>query len=240
MLLLLLECTKAQDGRITDPNTIGWQQLFVFVPIKGKWGLHAEYQWRRTDGLKNWQQGLFRTAVQYKFNSQVSAQLGYAEVETFTYGDYPIAPNGTFPEHRIYEQLLLQQTLGKTAIAHRFRAEQRWLARLVPGKDREIDSWVFLHRFRYQARVKQPLVTGKKHTLYAVLADELFIGAGKNIGINFFDQNRFMTLIGVTFTKNLFVEAGYLNQTLQQGRAVNNRAVFQKNNGWILALNLNL
>ncbi len=99
---------------------------------------------------------------------------------------------------------------------------------------------MFLHRFRYQARVKHQLWASKKHTLYGVLADELFIGAGKNLGINIFDQNRVMTLLGFTFNKNLLVEAGYLNQTLQQGRPVNNRAVFQNNNGWILALTINL
>jgi hypothetical protein len=216
LFFFTLQSAIAQEGRITDRNTIGWQQLFLFVPLNKQWGIHGEYQWRRTDGFKNGQQGLFRTALQYRVNEQLAVQLGYAEVETHPYGDYPIASNGRFPEHRIYQQVLLQQKLNRAQVSHRFRMEQRFLGKVKPGTKREVDDWTFLHRFRYQVRVKQPLWQAKKQTLYVVLADELFIGAGKNLGINIFDQNRLMTLIGFTFNKNISAETGYLNQTLQQ------------------------
>jgi Protein of unknown function (DUF2490) len=239
-ILLCMSTAQAQEGRINDPNTIGWQQVFIQVPAGKKIAILAEYQWRRTDGFKKGQQSLLRAGLQYRVNSQLSVLAGYAWVETFPYGDYPIAANGTFPEHRLFEQLVLQQLLNKTGITHRFRAEQRWLAKLKPGADREITGWAFLHRFRYLVRVKQPLVQLKKQQFYAVLADELFVGAGKQLGINFFDQNRVMALAGFTFNKHIQAEAGYLNQTLQQGRPVNNRAVMQKNNGWLMAVYFNL
>jgi hypothetical protein len=37
----------------------------------------------------------------------------------------------------------------------------------------------------------------------------------------------------------LRIEAGYLNQTLQLGRELNNRNVFQNNNGIIINTNFN-
>jgi hypothetical protein len=68
----------------------------------------------------------------------------------------------------------------------------------------------------------------------------LFIGAGKKLGVNVFDQNRLMFLSGIKTSKHIRVEAGFLQQVLQQGRLVNNRAVFQKNTGWLLSLYINV
>lgn len=70
--------------------------------------------------------------------------------------------------------------------------------------------------------------------------DEIFIVWGKNIGINIFDQNRLLALLGYKLTQDIKIEAGYLNQILQQGKGINDRAVFQYNNGFILNTHLSL
>jgi hypothetical protein len=199
-----------------------------------------EYQWRRTDGLKNWQQGLFRTALQYKPNNNVSIAVGYAEVETFPYGDYPIASNGRFPEHRIFEQLVIKQTINKITVINRFRIEQRWLAKLKTGSNNEIEDWTFLHRFRYQLRTQMPLWSKKEQQLYIAAANELFIGAGKNLGINIFDQSRIFLMAGFKINKHFSFETGYLNQTLQQGKRINNNSIIQRNNGVVFSTFLQL
>ncbi|MDZ4810905.1 MAG: DUF2490 domain-containing protein, partial [Bacteroidota bacterium] len=108
------------------------------------------------------------------------------------------------------------------------------------GSDREIESWTFLHRFRYQFRAQHSLWTKKDKQLYGVAADELFIGAGKNLGINIFDQNRLFLLLGFKVNKNLSLEGGYFNQTLQQGRRLNNNSIIQRNNGVVLSSHLTL
>lgn len=232
VVFLFIECTLyAQNDRVNDFNNTNWLQTFATINLNKKWSIHAEYQWRRTDGVKYWQQGLFRTGVNYKLTDNVILHAGYAEAETFKYGDFPFAPNGTFPEHRIYEQLVLRQPLNKFLITHRFRIEQRWLGRVKAGTDREIEEWLFLHRFRYQFRAQ--LALNKKW--YAAAADEIFIGAGKNVGVNIFDQNRIFLLTGVKLNKNISVEGGYFNQTLQQGRRINNSTIMQRNNGVVLS-----
>lgn len=240
VFIFIISAAPAQNGRITDRNNIAWPQLFLFTPINKKWGVHAEYQWRRTNGLNDGQQGLFRTALQYRLNEQASVQLGYAWVETYVHGDFPIAANGRFPEHRIYQQLLLVQSFNKLRLTHRFRTEQRFLGKIKPGTERDIEDWVYLNRFRYLFRAQQQLLAQKQTRMYVAVADELFIGAGEQIGLNVFDQNRLMLLAGINTGKNVQVEAGYLQQVLQQGAAVNNKAVFQKNNGWLLAVYLTL
>jgi hypothetical protein len=71
-------------------------------------------------------------------------------------------------------------------------------------------------------------------TPYIAIYDELFIGFGKNVNENIFDQNRVGILLGYRFTPFFKIEGGYLNQILQLGREVNNNNVFQYNNGIII------
>jgi hypothetical protein len=51
---------------------------------------------------------------------------------------------------------------------------------------------------------------------------------------NVFDQNRIGLLAGYQFGKSLRIEGGYLNQTLQYGRLVDGKSVFQHNRGFIV------
>lgn len=230
----------AQNDRVSDYNYLNWIQSFNTISLSKKWSLHAEYQWRRAEGLRSWQQSLLRFGVNYKLHDNVVLHGGYAWVKTFPYGDYPIAAAGTFPEHRLYEQISFRQPINKWTFSHRFRIEQRWLGKVKPGTDGEIEAWTFLHRFRYQFRSQHPVWSEKEKQFYLAAADEIFIGAGKNIGVNIFDQNRIFLLLGFKFNKKVSIEGGYFNQTLQQGRKINDKIIMQHNNGWVLSSILNL
>jgi hypothetical protein len=241
LLMILAVAGYGQNDRVNDYNNTNWLQSINTIRLDKKWSIHAEHQWRRTNGLKYWQQSLLRVGANYKLNDQVTLHSGYAWVETFPYGDFPIAANGTFPEHRIYEQLSLRQPAGKLVFSHRFRIEQRWLGRVVnQGGEREVEGWIFLHRFRYQLRATYPLSNKTTQQPYLVAADEVFIGAGKNVGVNIFDQNRIFLLLGYKFNNNISIEGGYFNQTLQQGRRINNTTIMQRNNGIVLGSFLTL
>lgn len=229
---------QGQNDRVKDENAIAWPQLNVTIKLHNKLDLLAEYQWRRTNGFKDWQQSLLRGAVQYKLHPQMAVALGYGWIETFAYGDHPIASNGTFPEHRIYEQVTYKSNIQKLSFQQRLRIEQRWIGRRTTSSAREIDDWLFSHRFRYLLRLQHSL--GRSQKWYAAMADEIFIGAGKNVGVNIFDQNRIMLLIGVKPTSNISIEAGYLSQMLVQGRRINEKTVVQDNKGLIIAAYFNL
>jgi hypothetical protein len=225
----------SQNNRQNDFNNINWVQFFGTKKLGKKTALLFEYQWRRTNVFKDWQQGLFRTALQYKINDAASVAFGYAQAETHAYGDFPIAANGTFPEHRLFEQAILKQNIGKFSITNRFRIEQRWLGAVKAGSDRTIEKWNYVNRFRYLLKIQYPI--SKK--IYGWLGDEIFIGAGKNVGQNIFDQNRLHVNIGFAFSKNISVEMGYINQLIQQGKLVNNKTIMQRNSGVTLATLVN-
>ncbi len=234
LLLLVSSCCTAQNDRVNDYNNINWAQLFITKSLNKKTDWLIEYQWRRTNGLKYWQQGLFRTALQYKPNNNIALTAGYAQAETFAYGDFPIASNGTFPEHRLFEQVLMKQSLSKLNISHRFRIEQRFIGRVKAGTDREIEKWLLSNRFRYMLKLQYPF----NKNFYGWCGDELMLSAGKNVGVNIFDQNRIHLNLGYKVNNRISVELGYINQTLQQGRRVNNATIVQRNNGIVLSTSL--
>ncbi|WP_153800234.1 DUF2490 domain-containing protein [Foetidibacter luteolus] len=229
-------CGFAQS-RISEHNSIGWYAFFVSPRITDKLSGHIEYQWRREDFISNWQQSLSRIGLTYKINSQVSVQAGYGWIVTYPYGKYSLAAvPKDFPEHRIYEQLQVTTPVGKTTLSHRLRLEQRWLGRLNSIQSEKPDSWIFLNRFRYMPRLDVPL----NDKLYTALYDEIFIGFGKNVGENVFDQNRVALLLGYRFSKAVRAEAGFLNQTVQLAREIDNKNVFQYNNGFIINTYINI
>lgn len=241
-LLSFFQITWAQNSRLTTRNKIGWYNYFGTFKISDKFSLHTEYQWRRNNFIKNGQQNLLRVGLNYNFNPSMLFRVGYGWIETYPYGDIPINGLGrSFVEHRIFEMIQLRHKEGLLDLSHRFMLEQRFVGRYSSPDVVKEDEFPLLNRFRYMFRLQFPL-TGKVveyHTTYMAFYDELFIGFGKNVKENIFDQNRMGILLGYQFNKALRLEAGYLHQILQLGREVNSQNVFQNNNGFILNTNFN-
>ena len=235
--LLLNEKSKifAQNGRITDRNSIGWFNYFGTFKLNHKWSIHTEYQWRRDQVIMDWQQSLLRTGINYQLNKDVQLRIGYAWIETFSYGDIPLNAFGKqFTEHRTYQMATINDKIGKVTLSHRFMLEQRWLGRYTSATDTKDDDFLYMNRMRYMIRGQIPVTNNATNPIYAAAYNEILIGFGKNVGENIFDQNRIGLILGKTINNSFRIEAGYLNQIVQLGREVNNRNVFQYNNGIIL------
>jgi hypothetical protein len=206
-----------QNSKITSNENIGWYNYFGTFNISPKVSLHTEYQWRRDNYISNWQQSLLRFGVNYKFNPTILVRIGGAWIETFPYGDYTLQKFGKdFTEYRTYQLLQISNQFGKFNINHRYILEQRWVGNYNTEESLKEDFFTYLNRIRYMIKVNVPLngtEIGDK-TPYLSFFDEIFIGFGKNIQNNVFDQNRIGLLLGYSFTKNIILEAGYLNQTI--------------------------
>jgi hypothetical protein len=232
-----------QNTRINDQNTIGWYNYFGTFKLDKKFSLHTEYQLRRSNFITDSQQELLRLGVNYQLNAKVQLRLGYAWIETYPYGDIPISSFGKdFTEHRSFQAITLTDKISILDISHRFMLEQRWVGKYSEANLSHEDAFPLLHRLRYMVRVQVPLKGNaiKNKTPYVAMYDEIFIGFGKNVNENIFDQNRFGFLLGYKFNDVVRLEAGYLNQMLQLGREVNGRNVFQNNNGFIINTNINV
>lgn len=237
LLIIISNITLSQNTRISDRNTIGWYNYFGTFKLNNKLGVHTEYQWRREKLITNWQQSVLRVGLNYQFHPKAQFRVGYGWIETFPYGEIPINGFGKdFTEHRIFEMITLNDKVSIFELSHRFMLEQRWLGRYTNLTLNKEDEFAFANRFRYMFRMQAPLKgkTIENKTPYAALYDEIFIGFGKNVNENIFDQNRIGLLLGYKFTNTFRAEAGFINQVVQLGREINNRNVFQYNNGLII------
>lgn len=231
-----------QNNRLNTYSNIGWYNYFGTFKLSPKYGLHTEFQWRRDNLIADKQQNLLRFGVNYQVNPRILFRLGYALAETYPYGDIPINGLGRdFTEHRIFQMIQLTHKEAKFDLIHRFMAEQRFVGRYSSAAVDTEDEFPLLHRMRYMFRLQFPLSGNeiKDKSVYFALYDEIFIGFGKNVNANIFDQNRLGLLMGYRFNKNLRLEGGYLNQILQFGRQINGQNVFEYNNGVIINANLN-
>lgn len=227
---------SGQNNRLNHSNAIGWYNYFGTFKLADKWGLHTEYQWRREQVITNWQQSLARVGINYRPNSGILFRVGYAWIETFPYGEFPLNGLGRdFTEHRIFQMAQLSHKQADVQLSHRFMLEQRFVGRYSSADVTKEDEFPLLHRMRYMFRADIPLSqSNPAKSPYLAVYDEVMIGFGSNVSANVFDQNRIGILIGKPLTKTLRLEGGYLNQTVQFGRLINGQNVFQYNNGLIV------
>lgn len=239
LLSIFISGTLYAQQRLSDHNTIGWFVYTGGFKVSPKLAVHTEFQWRRVEAVKNGQQNLLRTGLRYTLNSQADIIVGYAFAGTFSYGDFPAA--FAFPEHRVFQMLNLKNPVGRINLSHRFILEQRFVGAVTMTGANKNTDFNYLNRMRYRVRAEIPLhsKTASKKLWSIILQDEVFVGWGKNIGANVFDQNRIGVFAGYQLNPSLKLEAGYINQTLQQGKTVNNKPVFQYNNGFVIAANFN-
>ena len=198
----------------------------------------TEYQWRRADGFRNWQQSLLRFGLEYEINPKVSVMGGYAWIKTFPYGTQPILHE--FNEHRMFEQVYLKDKAGRLEVQHRYRIEQRFLEQYAlnsSGNVVQVDP-VFRNRIRYRALVMLPLSrkTMGDQTLFLSINNELFVGFGKGIAKNPIDQNRFITALGWRFNAQTNIQVGYLNQFIFKSNAID----MERNHGLWISMGYNL
>jgi hypothetical protein len=220
LFLLFSASTFAQ--RVYTDNMNAWLVYTGSHKLSDKWGLHLEIQIRRNDLLAKGQQLLLRPGINYYFNGQATATVGYGFVETYPYGEF--AAKSKFPEHRLWEQLQLKTQLDRFEIINRFRLEQRWVhaPALQPDSTYAAGDAIYSNRFRVMGRVSVPFKgkTIEDKSFYLAASDELFVNFGKNVAFNIFDQNRAYIGLGYKLPKIGRLEIGYLNQLVVKSDAI--------------------
>lgn len=220
---------KAQTVRNFTDNNNGWFIYFGDHKIAEKWGVHLEGQYRGSDILKSEQQILLRPGLNYYFNNQAFATVGYCYVHTAQYGGFPA--KSAFPENRFWEQIQVKNQVGYVELVNRFRLEQRYVkSPVLNGAIYEPGDAVYTNRFRILNRISIPFKgkTIKDKSLYISAYDELFVNFGKKVALNIFDQNRAYIALGYKIPKVGKLEIGYLNQLIFKGDGIkveNNRTL---------------
>lgn len=168
------------------------------------WTYDAGYRWK--DQFDARSQYIIRTSASYKINDRISVAAGFANLGNYTANEL------TKMEFRPHQDLTIKDALGKVAISHRYRVEQRLFHPVTDGAlgPQGEFSW----RFRYAFSATFPVVKqeGTARGFYMTLGNELFLMAGRDITYNIFDQNRVMISPTYQWSNNLSVALTYNNQ----------------------------
>ena len=227
-LLLGYATLMLAQKNIESQNNL-WLTILREPPNNGLIGDYTpNYQWRRHNWGKTWQQSLARIGIEYYTQKGPRITTGYGWIVSYPYGIQPISY--TFNEHRIWQQLILQQKYTRLSIQHRYRLEQRFLERkelISSSSDYEFLRYDFKQRARYRVLLNLTLNNKelKDKTWFLGVSDEVFLGFGKGIGKNIMEQNRITGTLGYRFNPTFTIQAGYLNQFIQKAdgiRAENN------------------
>ncbi|MDX2151882.1 MAG: DUF2490 domain-containing protein [Bryobacteraceae bacterium] len=190
--------------------------------LTGRFGIHFDGGFRRLAGSA-WQQVQVRPGLNVQINRTVSFGATYAYFRQHPLGLQ--SPSKAAPEHRLHQQVTLQQALGKKLVLrHRYRLEERFLGSAFSRADER--TWDLQYRFRYQLRTDIPLRRAKdeRALVYLAIFDEIFLRFQRGVG-SAFDQNRIYTGIGYRPNKRESIEVGVFNQRFQPaagGRLENN------------------
>src|SRR5690606_16397577 len=113
----------------------------------------------------NTEQLLLRTGLNYHIDDNAFVTAGYAYVPSYAYQSEQSSPEVT--EHRIWEQFIMYNYLGRIKFEHRYRLEQRWVEEN------------YLNRFRYRVMTFIPLNKPviQPGSLFLGLYDEIFLNA---------------------------------------------------------------
>jgi hypothetical protein len=222
----LLAQAPAQP-KILDFNKHLWVNYSGEHAVRGKWGVHFDAQWRRSDLGTIWQQYQLRPALNYRLSPDILLTTGYAYTRAYPYGDYPLA--AAFPEHRIYQQMVVTKRAGSLSVQQRTRLEQRWIRYPNQGPN---GPWTYQNRFRHMVRIEAPLGDpGSRNRWYLPVYDEILLGIPPNYGARTFDQNRLAAGFGRA-QGDWKAEVVYMNQFIGQ----RNGRIFEFNNTLVFSI----
>ena len=178
-------------------ETGNWLMYFGANKISDQFSIHTEVQYRNhTIAPNNVEQLLLRTGLNYHFSKKAMVTAGYAYVPSYVFESPQKAPEST--EHRIWQQFILLNNIGRVKFEHRYRIEQRWV-----NED-------YRNRLRYRLMlfvpINKPVI--EKGSWFIGLYDEIFVNT-KNV---FFDRNRLYGALGYQFHPTASVQTGMLYQ----------------------------
>ena len=194
-IAIFLMCSAVANAQ--ESSFGNWLIYIGNKKIDNKWSIHHEVQYRNYDAIGDLEQLLLRAGLGYNLSDKDNVLLGYGFIRSENY----LADNSDkfiVNEHRIFQQFITKHNFKKLNFTHRYRFEQRFIE-----KD-------FRIRFRYFLSLSHPLfqIGESSKTIYLSSYNEIFLNGDSSI----FDRNRLYGGLGVKLSKNLKIEAGYMNQ----------------------------
>lgn len=202
----------AAPARADESDTQQWTILTIEKDLSKRWRGYFEIQPRFGQDISKLDRLIIRPAIGYRVNSKLSLWQGYGWTPAFEpeFND----------EHRLYQQVLFEDKLGKTTFSSRTRLEERFIE----------GAGSTSVRFRSMLRFMHPISADRKWA--AVVYDELFFNLTSSSPgpVGGFDQNRLFLGVSRQLNEQLRVETGYLMNHINVPRTSENR----RNDVWLV------
>jgi hypothetical protein len=239
LVLLLNLAARAQSTKRDVVNqSVEWLSLNSNIKIHQHFGFTADMQNRFVQDF-NSMQHMVRAGFEFYVTPKLSVvPVGYAYIWNYQYGKQPASFVNN--ERRLWQHITYKHAIGRIAISHRLRLEERYIQSHHKTNDGTVIDDGYTNkqaRLRYRLMTNIPLNHGKMEpkTIYISIWDEVFVSNGKQVTYNEPDQNRLFVGPGYQITKKVAVQAGYFYQMLVKA----NGAKQENNYGPLFQLNYN-
>lgn len=189
-----------------------WFLLLNRAQLSDHWSVTNELHERTFEIFADQGQFLFRPSLDYHFNANSEASVGYTFINMVPRGK---AKGINLNEHNVWEQLFFSFSSGKVKFQNRIRQEHRWVERIVVQNNELVKSGTnYSNRFRYRMTASIDVFTFKKsgHTVFVNAFDEIWLNQSSNLMPTNFARNWLYVGAGYAFDKATKIQLGYMNQ----------------------------
>lgn len=204
-LLLVVVLSNDAFGQDQGQSELGsWYMYFGKNKLSEKWSIHSEVQGRFYKPVSSFNQLLVRVGMNYNITKDAMVTAGYAYIPTESYEKGTALQSSL--EHRIWQQFILNDKVGRFYFEHRYRVEQRWV-------EKDNGESYYKNRLRYRIMVSMPINSPelKENTWYLGVYNELFMHTEADP----YDQNRLYFALGYKVNSLWNFQAGYLRHNIK-------------------------
>jgi hypothetical protein len=205
---------RAQSLKQTVRTQQVWLAYMNQTRLSDKWGLWVDVHLRaKEDFVSDLSTGILRLGLMYYLNDNTKLTAGYGFINHFPADGHK---NISVPEHRPWQQIQWHTKYGKVGTMQYVRLEERF-RRKVLNDDRLAEGNQFSYRLRHNFLLSVPLASKPvtRGSLSYIFNNELLVSFGKEIVVNYFDQNRLFTGFAVNTSAASSIQLGYLNVFIQ-------------------------
>jgi len=177
----------------------GWLMFFNRTRVHEKWSVHTEVQDRFYDLSAKGEQLLIRGGMNYHYSPNLWLTGGYGYIESYPVVDLDA---DKVVEHRIWQQAMYFHSVGRFAIEHRGRLEQRFVG----------DQYRDRIRYRLMATLPINNEIMQPQTVFLAVYNEVFLHHFED---NPYDRNRFYTAIGYQISTGTNLQTGWMAQNFK-------------------------
>ncbi len=191
LLLIVLHPNEAQE--LGEDQLGAWYMYSGTHRVTEKLSVDTAIQLWDYEPTNNFNLFLVLTGVEYSLTPNLITSIGYGYA-TIDQSFENIFLENRIKEHRLYEQVGVNNTIGKLRVNQRYRIEHRFL--------NGTNTTYLRHRNRYRLQLTLPLTD----TFFVNFYDELFWHFEEKP----FNQNRLYAALGICMTANSKLQLGYL------------------------------